>query len=439
MAEQEQGGEDWAARLRSSLGKAPASEGAAAPPPAGGLLSTLGGPPAPEGGPAGNLLGSPRSTAQPPAPSEGVGGPGGGPPLTGLLQALATPPSGLLRPEGLPARAGAAVALPPVAPSHARQAEAAAAQRQSLDDLLAEPDGERILAALSLPRAAGPMAAKAAPPATPRPPVRPAVAARPAVPRMNAALANWEPAFDPEDLAALDRFQGDGRAEAGMVVDWFGLRTPGSIAPELRARFGTVLRRPIPIDPRTPGADWAGLVRSLVSATTAWRGFSFGAGRGDVLLAGAVAARQSGLAVQVHATEPNPGRFAALLRHAEANGIAGAEARFLQVEVGTDPANPPPRGGTVQELLAEGPGWDWVRIGSHATVSGLVPKHLPLLARRVRVLTLVTAGRVEEARLFEGMSEAGWSLIAEAACGAARADPRQIARPGVQAWLSPGA
>jgi hypothetical protein len=248
-----------------------------------------------------------------------------------------------------------------------------------------------------------------------------------------------EPALDPADIAAVQSLDSAAEAEPGLLVDFFGLRTPVALAPELAGFVGTRLPRPAPKgDRRAVGAEWAGLAHSIVAAEGSWRALQIAAGRGDLLLSGGVAARRRGLETRLHATEDDPGRFNALCRHAEANGFDPSAQGFRQAAVGIDPAAPPARGTTVPELLDAEPLWNWVRIGTPGAMAALLPS-LDTLAPRLRVLSIATHSRAEEAAMAGALDAAGWRLVGEVASGMARRDPRSALRAGVQVWRSPAA
>jgi hypothetical protein len=241
----------------------------------------------------------------------------------------------------------------------------------------------------------------------------------------------------PPGAEALDALGAGAAAEPGMVLDWFGLRTPAAIAPELAAHAGRVLPKPVPSDPRAPSAEWIGLAASLAAAGGTWRGLSAGAGRGDLLLAGGVAARRRGLAIELHATEPSPAAFAALLQHAGANGIEPGKGRFRQARIGTDPDRRPAGGALLQELLAEAAPWDWVRLGQRGALGPLLKLSTPLLTERVRILSLVTHSRSEEAVAIRHLARAGWQLVAEQPVRLSLADPAGAEQAGAQVWRGP--
>jgi hypothetical protein len=240
-----------------------------------------------------------------------------------------------------------------------------------------------------------------------------------------------------EDLAGLDALGAAAPGEPGMVVDWFGLRTPLAIAPELAEHAGKALPKPFPSDPRATAAEWIGVAASVAGAKGGWRALFVGSGRGDLLLSGAVAARRRGLGLDLHATEPVAGDHAALLRHAEANGIDPGAGRFQQVAAGADPGRPPPRGALVQDLLAGGEPWDWVGIAPAGLLGILAKLSTPLLGERVRFLSLVTRSRGEEAVAIRSLSQAGWRLVAEQPMRMTPRDLRKVDRPGAQVWRGP--
>jgi hypothetical protein len=255
-------------------------------------------------------------------------------------------------------------------------------------------------------------------------------------PAIAAALPLLDSGLVASDLDALDQLGAGVPGEKGMVVDWFGLRIPVALAPELAAQEGGVLPRPAPADPRAPAAEWIGLAASVAGATGTWRAMSIGAGRGDTLLSGAAAARQRGLATELHASEPDGKSFAALVALAEANGLAPPAGRFQQAKVGADPEAPPPRGATVQDLLRQAEAWDWVRIGARGRTVPLLRLSLPLLEQRVRFLSLVTHSRREEAFAISSLARAQWRLVAELPVALRRRNPEMAERVGVQVWRS---
>jgi hypothetical protein len=255
-------------------------------------------------------------------------------------------------------------------------------------------------------------------------------------PAIAAALPLRDSGLVASDLDALDALGAGAAGEKGMVVDWFGLRTPVALAPDLAAHEGGVLPRPAPTDPRAPAAEWIGLAASIAGATGTWRAMSIGAGRGDTLLSGAVAARRRGLTPDLHACEPEPKAFAALTALADANGLAPAPGQFQQAKIGTDPKTTPPRGTTVQDLLAGAEAWDWVRIGARGSIVPLLRLSAELLGERVRFLALVTHSRREEAFAIGTLARAQWQLVAELPVALRRRNPESAERSGVQVWRS---
>jgi hypothetical protein len=243
--------------------------------------------------------------------------------------------------------------------------------------------------------------------------------------------------FHAEDLAALDAVGAPVEPEKGMVRDWFGLRTPAALAPELGDHIGTTLPRPFPTDPRAPAAEWVGLALSIVGARGTWRVLEVAAGRGDLLLAGAVAARRRGLDLALHATEAEPSQFRALRAHAQANGIDPTAHRFEQVELGTAPDSKPRHGPILQDWLLEAPTWDWLRVAPDGILLPLLRTSGRLLAERVRVLSLATRSRMDEATAIRALARAGWRLIAEVPAILDPSRPRIAERPGVQVWRGP--
>ncbi|MGG5812002.1 hypothetical protein, partial [Falsiroseomonas sp. CW058] len=244
---------------------------------------------------------------------------------------------------------------------------------------------------------------------------------------------------DAADLAAIEALGAGAAGEPGFIVDWFGLRTPLGIAPDLAAGAGKVLPAPVAGDSRARAAEWAGLARSVAAAAGTWHALSIGAGRGDLLLAGAVAARRRGLTPVLQASEADPRRFAALLEHAAANGIDPAAHRFQQAEIGPAPAARPARGASVQDILAEAPSWDWVQVAPAGTLVPLLQGAMPLLTERVRILSLATHGRLDEMTAIRLLSAAGWTLLAEQPAVLDLRRPKFATRSGAQVWRAPQA
>lgn len=59
---------------------------------------------------------------------------------------------------------------------------------------------------------------------------------------------------------------------------------------------------------------------------------------------------------------------------------------------------------------------------------------VPLLTERVRVLSLVTHSRREEAQTIQALARGGWRLLAELPATLRRRDPEAAERNGVQVW-----
>lgn len=373
---------DWAARLKGSL--------AAAAPAAA--------PPAPEP-PA------PVPPQDPPAPDMPA-------PLPDLFEALSAPAaSDLLAVLSAPPPAPPAQGAVLVAPALRAEAPPPAAPSSTMASLLAAESGDQ---GSELPTGL----------------------AQPEPPRPTRRVA---PTQGDEGLAALEAICAKAPRAPGVITDWFGLRTPAAIAPELEAKVGQVLGRPGRGDIRARYQDWAGLAQSVMGAQGTWRGLAIGAGRGDLLLAGAVAARRRGLEIDLHATEGDAPRFAALLAHAEANGIDPTAHRFQQAVLGADPSAPPPRSVAVQEWMSHAETWDWVRVGPRGLLLRLLQLSAPLLRDRVRTLSLVTHSRGEEALAIRVLSRQGWRLVGEAPGVLRLRVPMSFAEPGIQVWRGPSA
>ncbi len=450
-----------AARLGKSSSPAPSSIPDPAEDPAG--------PPAPEETLRPRTA-APSARAERPAlqdeaalPSAPAGQPAAEP--AKALPPSAAPPA---TPPATPPAASAGPAPPPAPPPPA--AEPAPATTWLLLGALSPPAAEKteipasppvesapavtspLFAALSLPPTEQPAPAPTEPATAATSPLFAALSSLPAPeaaspepsvpPAELPAAAPEAPGVEPDDpkaaqsqddLTAMQALGGRAKAEHGFVVDWFGLRTPAEIAPELHSWHGGLLPRPVPQDPRAPAAAWLGLVHSLASARDRWCALSVQAGRGDLLLAGAVAARRHGLEVALHATEADPLLFGALVKHAAANRLGPPQTRFRQTEVGPADRIPLPA------LLEAAPHWDWVQISLPSQAPALLGGLLPLLTARVRVLSLTTQSRREEAEAVATLSAAGWRLVAEQGALLSPQDPIRALRPGVQAWRSPEA
>lgn len=413
------GGEEWAARLKDSLAATPPPSPAPPPPPEGGLLASLAPRQAPpewrpslldslNASAASGLLAALASPPSPTAPER--------PPLppSPLLESIRPPepaaapppPPPLLRPAlAAPPRPAAP---PPSSPPPARPA--ASTPAEMFDLLVGRAPTRAELAVL----AAAPDAAALRQVIAALPAFRAGVLGRALAAELRQATTRPSEA----EMAVLDALGADAAAEPGMVVDWFGLRTPLALAPELSAHAGQVLPRPLPHDPRAPGAAWIGLAQSIVTATGEWRALALGAGRGDLLLAGAVAARRRGLTPRLHAIESDPTAFAALLRLAEANGIDPAAQDFRIAGPAT----------TASDVLAAAPAWDFVWADPAPLALGL-PREAGL-----RVLALRTHGRAEETAAIGALAGAGWKLLSETPATLRRQDPRGVLRAGALAW-----
>ena len=277
-------------------------------------------------------------------------------------------------------------------------------------------------------------AARRAPLGQPAPPI--ATRLHPADLAAIEAATQPAPGFDPADLEAVEAVaQAPARLD-GHAVDWFGLRTPLDLAPELASWPGGLLPHPPAFDPRALPSDWIALALSLAEAAESWRAISIATGRGDLLLAGAVASRRLGLSSRLVATEGDAQRRVVLHRHAVSNDLPEA---LLAVPPGRATLGDTDSGSlALPALLESEPRWDWLRIAQPGLVVPLLNGALDLLTARVRVLSLVTRHRGEEARAAATLAEAGWRLIGETPCRLSRADPRKADQPGVQAWRAPG-
>jgi hypothetical protein len=194
-----------------------------------------------------------------------------------------------------------------------------------------------------------------------------------------------------------------------------------------------------PAEGRADGADWVGLAHSIEDAKDNWHALILGGLTGDVILAGALAARRRGLTPVLHASEADPQRFAGILSRLQDASLADGSTQLLQAAVSADPSRLPPRGALAQDLIGRAPAWDYVRIGLRGTIGNLLNRDTPLLTERVRWLVLATSGRAEEATALRLLDRSGWRLAAERPAAIAVEAPHRALRLGIQIWRGPRA
>ena len=110
-----------------------------------------------------------------------------------------------------------------------------------------------------------------------------------------------------------------------------------------------------------------------------------------------------------------------------------------QVAVAAAPEQLQPRGALAQDLIAQAPVWDLLRIGQRGVIAHLLNESERLVTERVRWLVLATNGRAEEAKAVSVLDRNGWRLVAERPATLALATPRRALRPGAQVWRGPRA
>ena len=90
-----------------------------------------------------------------------------------------------------------------------------------------------------------------------------------------------------------------------------------------------------------------------------------------------------------------------------------------------------------EELLAEMPRCDYLRVSVRGVIEPLLNEAPELLAERVRWLVLATRTRGEEHQALTSLGRRGWQLLADHPCGIDRLSPPRLARAGTQVWRSP--
>jgi len=396
MADQLGAGQDWAARLKRALVQGGASAPEAVPVPVVEIAPKA--PAAPALPTASDLLaalGLPTAHPDPVAPMQVEPMPSS---LLALLgPARIAPPPGLL----------AALAEPaPPKPDAEPSRQPAAAPVPGPPDTPAEPP-PGLLAALADPaivpspppevlREVAPDIAPAAP--APSPP-----AAKP--PR---TAARQEPAFDPAEFAA---------AHAALLG-----KPPGKAALEAGA---------------SAQDEWIALSRSMAGASSAWYGLALGGRTANMLVAAGLGAKRRNLTLRLQVVEADPEPFSRLHAAVMAQAFTAAEVRLLQAEVCATAAQLAPRAAAAEELLAEMPRCDYLRVSVRGVIEPLLNEAPELLAERVRWLVLATRTRGEEHQALTSLGRRGWQLLADHPCGIDRLSPPRLARAGTQVWRSP--
>jgi len=410
MADQLGAGQDWAARLKRALVQGGASAPEAVPVPVVEIAPKA--PAAPALPTASDLLaalGLPTAHPDPVAPMQVEPMPSS---LLALLEpARIAPPPGLL----------AALAEPaPPKPDAEPSRQPAAAPVPGPPDTPAEPP-PGLLAALADPaivpspppevlREVAPDIAPAAPAPSPpaaKPPRRvPPATAGPATPPR--AAARQEPAFDPAEFAA---------AHAALLG-----KPPGKAALEAGA---------------SAQDEWIALSRSMAGASSAWYGLALGGRTANMLVAAGLGAKRRNLTLRLQVVEADPEPFSRLHAAVMAQAFTAAEVRLLQAEVCATAAQLAPRAAAAEELLAEMPRCDYLRVSVRGVIEPLLNEAPELLAERVRWLVLATRTRGEEHQALTSLGRRGWQLLADHPCGIDRLSPPRLARAGTQVWRSP--
>jgi len=412
MADQLGAGQDWAARLKRALVQGGASAPEAVPVPVVEIAPKA--PAAPALPTASDLLaalGLPTAHPDPVAPMQVEPMPSS---LLALLEpARIAPPPGLL----------AALAEPaPPKPDAEPSRQPAAAPVPGPPDTPAEPP-PGLLAALAdpaivpspPPEVLREVAPKVAPEVGPK--VGPEVvlevapaspATSPPAAKPPRAAARQEPAFDPAEFAA---------AHAALLG-----KPPGKAALEAGA---------------SAQDEWIALSRSMAGASSAWYGLALGGRTANMLVAAGLGAKRRNLTLRLQVVEADPEPFSRLHAAVMAQAFTAAEVRLLQAEVCATAAQLAPRAAAAEELLAEMPRCDYLRVSVRGVIEPLLNEAPELLAERVRWLVLATRTRGEEHQALTSLGRRGWQLLADHPCGIDRLSPPRLARAGTQVWRSP--
>jgi FkbM family methyltransferase len=143
--------------------------------------------------------------------------------------------------------------------------------------------------------------------------------------------------YAPEDLWVFDKFRNISReAEPGFLKDYLGVRIRPESLPEFcRHLAGMIQDLPVPEDWNAEAIEHIGLLKSVHDAMGSYRVMELGAGWGDWLVAGAVAAVHLGIKdIHMFGVEADAGHYASMRQHLIDNGFNPDKHSLLHAAVG---------------------------------------------------------------------------------------------------------
>lgn len=365
-------------------------------------------------------------------------------PETSTVETASAPPPALL----------AALHLEPLAPPPPPQRPSAAA-----------PDPGSLLALLQPPEASSPKAAPEVVPVQPVPPPAPPapepavqspvaeVVQTPVAEVVQAPVAEVVPL--PPALPAAPLAQAPLALNVSVPETVPGLPVPqGTPPPRALAKPEPVFDLAefpkahaalmgAPPDTKQPKSDAAAqdevisLVRSLAEVEGSWHLLVLGARTVNSIMAAGLAAKRRGLMLRMQVIEPNPEPFSRIYAAFAAEDFTAIELRLQQADVCATTATLAPRAAVAEQLLAEMPRCDYLRLDVGGLVSPLLSTQLDLLTDKVRWLSIATRSRADEHQAFKFLGQRGWQLMADHPCRIDRLAPPRLSAKGMQIWRSP--
>jgi hypothetical protein len=270
-----------------------------------------------------------------------------------------------------------------------------------------------LLAALADPALAFVTPEPASPTPTPTPtpapaatqPARRAPPAAPAKPAKPARPAAVEAAFDPADFTTAH-------------VTLLGV-PPGRSAQQADAAAQD---------------EWIAVARSILGAEGSWHCLALGGRSPNLLVAAGLGAKRRGLVPRLLAVEAEPEPFSRLHGAVTAQSFTAAEFRLLQAEVCASAADLAPRAAVAEQMLAEMPRCDYMRVSMRGLIEPLLTTQMALLSAKLSWLVLNTRNRREEHQALTLLGRAGWQLMADHPCAIDRLAPPRLAKAGTQVW-----
>jgi FkbM family methyltransferase len=266
-------------------------------------------------------------------------------------------------------------------------------------------------------------------------------------------LRNYRAPMTEPEFLQFARYEGPG--EPGFFRDFLGVKTRTSYVPLPDYVNGHVFGYPSPDERFLHSVEeWAGVLRSVLEASSKLVALELGAGWGPWIVAAGVAAKQRDISdIHLIGVEAFAEHAAYMSQHIADNSLLDTDHQVIQAMVGvtegtTDYAGSNFRGqattsGSVPlvsltKLIAP---YDRVDIG-HCDIQGaegdVLPSALPQMSRNVRRVVVGTHSRLIEDRLFVAFQAEGWKAEAEAACAFKISEGSlTLVDDGVQVWSNP--